>query len=133
VARHFRRLDDSGLWERLLRAVRIARPGTPLAALRARAVCRACRKLRGARGIRMNWLARALRVEEALPAPPECCANPFVSVYLRERPPALCFVTAEEMLRTRYHEVRAEIRVRKWLHDIARGPRWVPPQVRRSW
>ncbi len=132
VARHFRRLDDAGVWERLLRAVRIARPGTPLAALRGR-VCRACRKLHGARRIRIIWLARALGMAEALPAPPEWCADPIMSVFLAKHPPAFCFMTGPEILGHRSGAVGAEITMRMLLHNIARGPRWVPRWVRLAW
>ncbi len=96
-------------------------------------MCRACRKLSGARRIRMVWLARTLGVAEALPAPPEWCADPIMSVHLRRRTRKFCSMTTDELLRTRYQEVRAEIRLRMCLHDIARGPRWVPRQVRLAW
>ncbi len=81
----------------------------------------------------MIWLARALGVAEALPAPPEWCADPIMSVYLQKRVPAFCSMTTDELLRTRYHEARAEIRLRMALHDVARGPRWVPRWVKLAW
>ena len=69
ASRHFRRLSDAGLWERLLRA--LARPDAP-AALRAveHWVCCACRRVGCRRDLPIITTAWRLGFLSALRAPP---------------------------------------------------------------
>jgi transposase len=78
VSRHFRRLAQAGLWERLLRA--LARPDAP-AALRALEhwICRACRRATRIRGLRIIVLARRLGFLSALKGPSWLLPDPDLS------------------------------------------------------
>lgn len=96
-------------------------------------MCRACRRLRGGRRIRNIALAKRLGMLKALPAPPEWCPDPSLSAFLRARRPWFCDMTAEEMMFTKYHEVRAEIRALMGYHTRAKGPPFVPRHVRLAW
>ena len=69
ASRHFRRLAEAGLWERLLRA--LARPDAPPALLALEHwVCAACRRATRLRGMRIITLARRLGFLSALKGPP---------------------------------------------------------------
>ena len=75
ICRHFRRLAQAGLWERLLRA--LARPDAP-PAIRALEhwICCACRRATRLRGLRIIALARRLGFLSALKAPSWVLPNP---------------------------------------------------------
>ncbi|UPY39070.1 transposase [Sediminicoccus sp. KRV36] len=68
VARHFRRLTQAGLWERLLQALADLGPRHPLQQLR-RMIFRAARRAYRMRGLGIIVLARRLGFLGALPDP----------------------------------------------------------------
>jgi hypothetical protein len=78
VSRHFRRLRDAGLWERLLRA--LARPDAPAALLALEHwICCACRRVGARRDLQLLVLARRLGFLSALRAPSHMLPKPDLS------------------------------------------------------
>lgn len=75
VARHFRRLTDRGLWQRLLRALAAAPEGDPLRAVEP-FIVRACRRAARRLGMEFLRLVRALGLRSALPGPPWLLPDP---------------------------------------------------------
>jgi transposase len=75
VARHFRRLTDRGLWQRLLHALAAAPEGHPLRAIEP-FIVRACRRAARRLGIEFLRLIRALGLRSALPGPPWLLPDP---------------------------------------------------------
>ena len=84
VSRHFRRLAEAGLWERLLRA--LALPDAPPALLAIEHwVCAACRRATRLRGLRIIVLARRLGFLSALRAPSWLLPDPDLSELVHRR------------------------------------------------
>ena len=84
VGRHFRRLAQAGLWERLLRA--LSRPDAP-PALRAveHRICCACRRATRLLGLRIIVLARRLGFLSALRGPSWYLPDPDLSELVQRR------------------------------------------------
>ncbi len=78
VARHFRRLTQAGVWERLLQALHDFSPRHPLQGLR-RVIHRAARRAYRIRGLRILVLARRLGQTGALPGPSWLLPDPDLS------------------------------------------------------
>ncbi|MDB5413945.1 MAG: family transposase [Rubritepida sp.] len=78
VARYFRRLTHTGLWERLLKALAAAPAHHPLRNLEG-PICRAARRAIRLRGLSLITLARRLELKRVLPGPPWLVANPDLS------------------------------------------------------
>jgi transposase len=87
VARHFRRLTDRGLWQRLLRALAAAPEGHPLRAIE-HFVARACRRAAPRLGPKFLRLIRSLGLRSALPAPPWLLPDPDFAARLARFPAA---------------------------------------------
>lgn len=78
VARHFRRLTQAGVWERLLQALHDLGPRHPLQGLR-RVIFRAARRAYRLRGLGILVLARRLKLYGALPGPAWLLPDPDLS------------------------------------------------------
>jgi len=78
VARHFRRLTQVGVWERLLQALHDVGPRHPLQGLR-RVIFRAARRAYRLRGLGILVLARRLQFFGALPGPSWLLPDPDLS------------------------------------------------------
>ncbi|UPY35264.1 transposase [Sediminicoccus sp. KRV36] len=78
IARHFRRLTEAGLWERLLQALADLGPRHPLQQLR-RLIFRAARRAYRMRGMGIIVLARRLGFLGALPGPAWMLPDPDLS------------------------------------------------------
>ena len=78
VARHFRRLTQAGLWERLLQALHDLGARHPLQSLK-RMIFRAARRAYRLRGLGIIVLARRLGFIGALPGPCWLVADPDLS------------------------------------------------------
>lgn len=78
VARHFRRLTQAGLWERLLQALHGLGPRHPLQALRPM-IFRAARRAYRIRGLGLIVVARRLGFRGALPGPSWMVPDPDLS------------------------------------------------------
>ncbi len=99
ASRHFRRLANAGLWERLLRA--LARPDAPEALLALEHwIVRACRRATRLRGLRIIVLARRLGFLSALRAPSWLLPDPDLSEYVHRRLAAVAGRASREGFRT---------------------------------
>lgn len=78
IARHFRRLTNAGLWERLLQALHDLGPRHPLQQLRP-VIFRGARRAYRMRGLGIIVLARRLKLLGALPGPGWMLPDPDLS------------------------------------------------------
>lgn len=78
VARHFRRLTQAGVWERLLQELHDLGPRHPLQSLRG-VIFRAARRAYRMRGLGIIVLARRLKLLGALPGPSWLLPDPDLS------------------------------------------------------
>lgn len=85
VARHFRRLSDRGLWQRLLRALAARPEGHALRAIE-HFIARACRRAAHRLGMEFLRLVRALGLRSALPGPPWLLPDPDFAARLARFP-----------------------------------------------
>lgn len=128
VARHFRRLTRSALWERLLIALSLAPRTHPFRRLEGY-ICRAARRAIRIRGLRLVVLIRRLDLLRALPAPPWLCPDPDLSEIL----------FAEQMTwLPRLRQLRKD-RAIAWLRSmrkcltLAAGRRYIPRALKACW
>ncbi|WP_424812803.1 transposase [Roseococcus sp. YIM B11640] len=128
IARHFRRLTHTGLWERLLIALAAAPEGHVLRRLEGY-ICRAARRAIRLRGLRLIVLARRLKLLRALPGPPSMVADPDLSESMRNLP-----IEARLSIWTRNKKAAlAYIRLLRAAHTLAAGRRYIPRPVKEAW
>jgi transposase len=128
VARHFRRLTHAGLWERLLRALAAAPPGSLLRQLEG-LICRAARRAIRLRGLPLIALARRLDLLRALPGPPHLVADPDLSEIIPHLP------VAQRIRQWRRDKGAALefLRGLRALHTLAGGRSYIPRHLREAW
>lgn len=128
MARHFRRLTQTGLWERLLTALAAAPPSHILRQMEGY-ICRAARRAIRIRGLALIALARRLKLLRALPGPSWMVADPDLSENIRK-------VNLCEQISGWRQDKRGALeflRILKTLHTLAGGRPYIPRTLRECW
>ncbi|UPY36152.1 transposase [Sediminicoccus sp. KRV36] len=128
VARHFQRLANAGVWERLLRALAASPAGSVLREMEG-LICRAARRAIRIRGLALIMLARRLKLMRALPGPSWMVADPDLSENMRQ------LNIRERILGWRQDKrgTRDFLRILKTLHTLAGGRASIPRTLRECW